>query len=332
MNEFQIMHRIPDSVTEKLNSILQGEDLAEVYMFLASNASNPCFVQVLNTTVHDDLAFRATVKTMLDDVKNMKEDGSYSRVMADVWNALMPFSDQSGATQSFNLSAALAHPDTCKNATSYNMITIIARMPLESQASMLQVAYNVSRSVLGESWAVAVQESVSNSLQAARGAASKMVPVILVGVFLAADVISNMRRWWKDEISGQRCAKNIIDSGVGLAAGIGGGFGGAALGTMVFPGVGTLIGGIVGGVLSAEICSRISDWITQKIFNLPKSEAVENAYRVLGVPHNTSNSEINTKFRKLCLEHHPDKGGNVEDFYKLQYAMQVLRMSRESDQ
>ena len=46
MNEFQIMHRIPDSVTEKLNSILQGEDLAEVYMFLASNASNPCFVQV----------------------------------------------------------------------------------------------------------------------------------------------------------------------------------------------------------------------------------------------------------------------------------------------
>ena len=149
MNEFQIMHRIPDSVTEKLNSILQGEDLAEVYMFLASNASNPCFVQVLNTTVHDDLAFRATVKTMLDDVKNMKEDGSYSRVMADVWNALMPFSDQSGATQSFNLSAALAHPDTCKNATSYNMITIIARMPPET---LLQNSRLFSKEFCRRNW------------------------------------------------------------------------------------------------------------------------------------------------------------------------------------
>jgi hypothetical protein len=149
MNEFQLMDRIPDSVTEKLNSILQGEDLAKMYIFLASNASNRLFVQVLDNTVHDDSAFRAAVKAMLDDVKTMEQDGSYNQVMADVWNALMPFGDQSGVTQSFDLSAALAHPDTSKNATTYNLITIIAKMPPESQANMLQVAYNVSRSVLG---------------------------------------------------------------------------------------------------------------------------------------------------------------------------------------
>jgi hypothetical protein len=243
------MDRIPDSVTEKLNSILQGEDLAKVYIFLASNPSNPRFVQMLECTVRDDVAFRTTVNAMLVDVKIMEAgDGSYRRIMADVWNVLMPFGDHSGVTQSFNWSEALANPDTCKNATTYNMITIIAKMPPESQARMLQVAHDVSRFVLGESWALSVQQSVSNSLQAARGVASKMVPVFLVGAYLAADVICNMQRWWKGEISGQRCAKNIIDSGIGLAAGIAGGYGGAALGTMVFPGPGTLIGGIVGGI------------------------------------------------------------------------------------
>ena len=36
------------------------------------------------------------------------------------------------------------------------------------------------------------------------------IPLLLV-VELGPEVIRNMYRWWNDEISGQRCAKNIIE-------------------------------------------------------------------------------------------------------------------------
>ena len=44
--------------------------------------------------------------------------------------------------------------------------------------------------------------------------------------------------------------------------------------------------------------------------------------------HHASNQEINTRFRELCLQYHPDKDGNVEDFHKLQSSMTIIRLSK----
>jgi curved DNA-binding protein CbpA len=40
-------------------------------------------------------------------------------------------------------------------------------------------------------------------------------------------------------------------------------------------------------------------------------------------------SEIDAEFRRLCLNYHPDKDGDVDDFYELQRAMQAIKMSKE---
>ena len=72
----------------------------------------------------------------------------------------------------------------------------------------------------------------------------------------------------------------------------------------------------------------LSDWMTQKMFGLPKDEALENAYRYLGVEMTASNAEINTTFRRLCLKHHPDKGGNNGDFIILQCNMEIIKLAR----
>ena len=40
-------------------------------------------------------------------------------------------------------------------------------------------------------------------------------------------------------------------------------------------------------------------------------------YKVLGVESNSSQSDIKKAFRKLSLKHHPDRGGNAEEFKKL---------------
>lgn len=47
-------------------------------------------------------------------------------------------------------------------------------------------------------------------------------------------------------------------------------------------------------------------------------------YKTLGVTKNASQTEIKKAYRKLALKHHPDKGGNPDDFKKITDAYDVL--------
>lgn len=154
------------------------------------------------------------------------------------------------------------------------------------------------------------------------------VMIALAATMLAYDVVKNIFEWRKGQISGKRCLKNIIDSGVIIASGTAGGIGGAALGTLVAGPVGGVIGGIIGGVLASQLSQGLIDSLTQDLFDLPPDVAVENAYNFLGVSPSASNNEINRNYRRLALEHHPDRGGNQDEFIKLQVMMEVIRASR----
>lgn len=47
----------------------------------------------------------------------------------------------------------------------------------------------------------------------------------------------------------------------------------------------------------------------------------ENFYQVLGVDEKATQEEIKKSYRKMAIEHHPDKGGNEETFKKISEAM-----------
>lgn len=47
-------------------------------------------------------------------------------------------------------------------------------------------------------------------------------------------------------------------------------------------------------------------------------------YKVLGVDKNATAEEVKASFRRLAMEHHPDKGGNPEKFKEANEAYQVL--------
>jgi len=137
-----------------------------------------------------------------------------------------------------------------------------------------------------------------------------------------------MRRWFKEEISGKKCAKKCIDACGAIAAGVGGGVVGSTVGTMVLPGVGTFVGGVIFAAGFEAFVKALLNRITKFLFGLPKNEAEERAYAFLGVHSSAKNAEINSKFRRKCLEYHPDKGGDVVKFHELQYCMSIIKMSR----
>jgi DnaJ family protein A protein 2 len=47
-------------------------------------------------------------------------------------------------------------------------------------------------------------------------------------------------------------------------------------------------------------------------------------YKVLGVNENSSDDEIKKSYRKLSLKHHPDRGGDANEFKKINEAYQTL--------
>lgn len=53
-------------------------------------------------------------------------------------------------------------------------------------------------------------------------------------------------------------------------------------------------------------------------------DAHENLYDILGISKEADDNEIRKQYKKLCLTHHPDKGGNSENFQKIQKAYEIL--------
>lgn len=50
----------------------------------------------------------------------------------------------------------------------------------------------------------------------------------------------------------------------------------------------------------------------------------EDYYQILGVNKNASDDDIKKAYRKMAMKHHPDRGGDVSTFQKVQEAYDIL--------
>jgi hypothetical protein len=232
-----------------------------------------------------------------------------------------------------------------QTTAAYHFVYTLSKFPPTLQDEVVKLMIQAAEATVGSRLALSLNQSFGSLLKVTKSTSGKLVSVGLVAVYLTIEAWNQLKLWWNGEITGIRCAKNIIDSFAGIAAGVGGGVAGAAagssivtgigmaIGTVVAPGaiaIGSLIGAVVGGVACATAANNLSDWLTQKIFNLPKDAAVENAYIFLELKYGNgpSNEKINSSFRQLALKYHPDKGGSYEDWHKLQVSMAVIKLSK----
>ena len=56
---------------------------------------------------------------------------------------------------------------------------------------------------------------------------------------------------------------------------------------------------------------------------------VQNNFDILGIHEDATKKEIQEAFRKLALQHHSDRGGNVEEFKKIKQAYEDLKQGKK---
>ena len=309
-------------VYEKLIKSTDGEELARVSWFLGkeqkafqNTSDDPPMLSQLKR-IHEcgkDGAFKSFVKIIAEDTKQAKNNADFLAELHSVNQDLMPYS----GSPKDQLKALSEHVKSARTGALIGLGSCWSAMSPATQMAVLRVITTGAASA-----------STSGALVAYVGAKTgALVSVALASVYLAYDAIRSIRSWFKGEISGARCAKNIIDSVGTTACSVGGGIGGAALGTFFGP-AGIIVGAILGGAAGAGIGSALFDALTTEIFDLPKDAAVEKAYRYLGVSPRASNGDVNLAHKRLCREYHPDKGGSKEKFVELQTMFSLIKLDR----
>lgn len=328
--------RLPQHILDKITESLKRspEKLVAVMLFfsLREVGETARYIQALTSVYDNDEAFRQFAERLAEDTIRLEKDEGYIRVMTDIWiNYLHPnVKENAGNIYQFDYRMLLANRSLLHNAAYFNFIDTLSKLPSSSQNEVVQLITGLIEAlpVVSSATSVTLRQSLKVGLISTRVLPGNLVGVTLAAVYLTREIYHNMTRWWNGEISGARCAKNVIDSFAGVAAGFGGGYLGATIGNFVAPGIGGAVGAVLGGVASASMATTLSDWINQKIFNLPRDEALENAYRFLELTCNASNDQINSSYRRLALEYHPDKGGSYEQWHKLQLSMGLVKISR----
>ena len=150
---------------------------------------------------------------------------------------------------------------------------------------------------------------------------------VLLGVYLSARASYFIFLFLRGKMDGKHCAKSIIDEAVVVGSGF---IGGLALGSIgaLFGPIGGITFGVFGSLIGTFGASIIIDQLTRKLFDLAPTQALEESYKYLGLHHKATNGELNKAFHKLCLKHHPDKGGNIGEFLKLQSMFQIVKFAR----
>ena len=318
--------KIPENILNKICSAFDEKNYALYLKFFSFiSANDPTrYIQILEHTLKNNpTIFNSLVLQMASDCEKSVQDDSFKNIMTDLWANYLDCPNKSikGLDAKDHINNLITMKKEAAPVVHYNILRNLSNLSPENVDMVLRFISKLHSS-FGQ--IVENQSKVSSLIKSRAGV---LIGVGLCAVYLAADILKSLYDWWNGRITGKRCAKIVLDSGLSLLGGFGGASAGTSIGAVGGP-IGMMIGGVIGGIIGTQLAGTLADWLTTEFFDLPKEVALENAFAFLGLNHHASNSEINKKFRELCLRYHPDKGGNVDDFHKLQYSMAIIKASK----
>lgn len=289
-----------------------------------TDLDQPPVFKTLVAALKSAKVFFLTAEKIAEDTYRAEVDPDFRAKLGAIYLKMLDSCDQEVPDDEQGFDLSLDHTMQRNVVEQSGFMGLACAWPQLSPSSQVRVL-EVLRRFASPQAMTCVDEVVSVTNKAG----GAVVMVGLAAVYIGVILFRNIRRWWRGEISGKRMAKNVVDAFVTTGAGIVGGLAGSAAGVALGP-FGVLAGGVLGGVLSSTAASYLSDYVTQKIFSIPKEESLENAFNYLGVTVGSSNSAINAAYHRKCLETHPDKdGGSTEDFQITQLHMSVIKVARE---
>ncbi|CAF1459719.1 unnamed protein product [Adineta steineri] len=312
-------------VFRKLADVMGNRDqLATLLHFIATRENHKYYLDSLYAKIGQHTAFVAQIQVFFNEAQSASTDPKQNEIVEYVFN--------SNLDRRPDPKLRLEFPDYSKHIdVALNLLATVKDKPVLVDGILI-LAIPVAAGVRA-------LMPYRQQIGAVASTAWKAISNVRIVITLAYDTYSNIKGWWRGEISGKRCVKCLVDDlaaiGAGFLGGAGGATGGALIGTAIFPGFGTTAGGVIGGFLGGlfggVVGAALSKWFTEHMFNLPPTVALEKAYMYLGVAHNCSNSEINSAYKRLALKHHPDKGGDPEEFIKLKAQVGLIKTARGDD-
>jgi curved DNA-binding protein CbpA len=192
------------------------------------------------------------------------------------------------------------------------------------------------------SWCISFEKVSMQTLHYSRLAGQVLIQhfpatssLFLVGS-LGVPIFQVIAKYAKGEITGEQCSKSIVqhlrsDQTKICIAGLTGMAVGAAAGAYLGGPMGAAAGMAFCGYAAAEIMNRICLHLQQKLFVDNRVTAVSEAMKILELEGTITPEKVRSAYLRLSRIHHPDRGGNNEDFVAIHAAYELIRAKLEEE-
>eukprot|EP00927_Polykrikos_kofoidii_P079515 TRINITY_DN76294_c0_g1_i1.p1 TRINITY_DN76294_c0_g1~~TRINITY_DN76294_c0_g1_i1.p1 ORF type:complete len:766 (+),score=157.68 TRINITY_DN76294_c0_g1_i1:74-2371(+) len=179
---------------------------------------------------------------------------------------------------------------------------------------------SITSILAGEVSAMVLARYAANALKVARATVVCYVSEWMMRSWHA------IKLWQNGRITGAQCCRDVFGHAIETAGAVGGAvLAGAAWATWgaMTGGWGWLIGAAVvaaGSLVGGAVGKKLQEWYYD-FFNESPEAGLRMAYRELGLNTTASVSDVKAAFKKLALQHHPDKPtGSHERFCQIRAA------------
>ena len=194
------------------------EKLAQITMILGFE-NDPRYVRVLDELISNPEAFKSAALHIIEDMEESKKLPEYRKLMAVMYDSMLKGKDSEEIID-FEW---IENDEAFQVGTQFNILRALRQLPKKSQKEIFKQIKPFTKALLQTAMPSELKKYAMNSLAIIeKHGRSDIIPETIVLAQLSWQTYQNILRWYNGEISGHRCAKNIIDDIATVSGGIGG--------------------------------------------------------------------------------------------------------------